>query len=92
MNPNPFLRNTFWTVTVGSICSWINFVGIHPGAVQRFVALPTYKKARNSLVYFAVGLTVVKLLTCAIGMLMYAKYKDCDPVRARVSTYCYVKV
>lgn len=87
MDPNPFLRNTFWTVSVGTMFSWINYIGIHPGTVQRFVALPTYKKARNALLYFAVGLTVVKLLTCSIGLLIYAKYKDCDPVKAGVSVY-----
>lgn len=84
MDPNPFLRNSFWTVSIGTMFSWINYIGIHPGTVQRFVALPTYKKARNALLYFAVGLTVVKLLTCSIGLLIYAKYRDCDPVRAGV--------
>lgn len=84
MDLNPFLRNTFWTVSIGTIFQWIAQLGIHPGAVQRFVALPTYNKARSSLIYFVLGMAVVKILTGTVGMLMYTKYKDCDPSLANV--------
>uniref|UniRef100_A0A2S2QY91 Sodium-coupled monocarboxylate transporter 2 n=1 Tax=Sipha flava TaxID=143950 RepID=A0A2S2QY91_9HEMI len=79
MDPNPFLRNTFWTVSIGTMFQWVAQLGIHPGAIQRFVALPTYSKARSSLIYFVLGMAVVKVLTGTVGMLMYTKYKDCDP-------------
>lgn len=85
MNPDPFLRHSFWTVTIGSFFSAVNGLGIHPGAIQRFVALPTYHKARKALIYFVIGMMVVKILTGVIGMLIYTKYKDCDPVLAKVS-------
>lgn len=85
MDPDPFLRNSFWTVSIGTIFSWINSLGIHPGAVQRFVALPTYNKARSALIYFIIGMGVVKILTGTIGMLIYTKYKDCDPIMSNVS-------
>jgi len=85
MDPDPFLRNTFWTVTVGTTFLWLTGLGIHPGAVQRFVALPTYSKARSAAIWFVFGIGVVKILTGAIGMLIYTKYKDCDPLMANVS-------
>lgn len=82
MDPNPFLRNTFWTVTIGTTFQWLSALGIHPGAVQRFVALPTHGKARKAAVWFVLGICIVKILTGAIGMLIYTKYKDCDPLMA----------
>ncbi|VVC39884.1 Sodium/solute symporter [Cinara cedri] len=82
MDPDPFLRHSFWTVSIGMSLAWLNNLGIHPGAVQRFVALPSYNKARKSLIYFILGMGVVTLMTGTIGMLMYTKYKDCDPVMA----------
>ncbi|VVC39886.1 Sodium/solute symporter [Cinara cedri] len=82
MDPNPFLRNTFWTVGLGTIFGWVTQLSIHPGIVQRFISLPTYKKARNSLIYFLFGVGVVITLTGIIGMIIYSKYKDCDPVMA----------
>lgn len=85
MNPNPFLRHTFWTVSVGMFFNWVAQIGIHPGAVQRFVALPSYNKARKSLIYFGIGIAVVNMFCGAIGMLIYATYKDCDPLSAGVS-------
>jgi len=87
MNPDPFLRHTFWTVTIGTTFQWLTSLGIHPGAVQRFVALPTYGKARKAAFFFVFGMGVVKILTGAIGMLIYAKYKDCDPILANVSYF-----
>lgn len=91
MDPDPFLRNTFWTVSIGWSLLWICHMGIHPGTVQRFIALPTYNKARMSMVYFLLGLIVVKLLSGMIGMLIYTKYKDCDPVLANVSVL-YIRI
>lgn len=87
MDPDPFLRHTFWTVGVGTIFAWLTQLGIHPGAVQRFVALPSYNKAKKALIYFVLGMGVVKILTGTVGMLIYAKYKDCDPIMANVSVY-----
>lgn len=87
MDPDPFLRNTFWTVSVGVTLLYVSQLGNHPGTVQRCVSLPTYRMAKYSLIYFSFGMAVVKILTAFIGMLIYAKYKDCDPVLAKVSVY-----
>lgn len=87
MDPNPFLRNTFWTVFFGQLVNNLTNLGIQAGAVQRFISLPTRNKARKSLIYFIIGLGVLTLLTGAVGMLMYAKYKDCDPFLSNVSEY-----
>lgn len=87
MDPNPFLRNTFWTVTIGTTFQWLSALGIHPGAVQRFIALPTHGKARKAAIWFVFGIGIVKILTGAIGMLIYTKYKDCDPLMANVSSF-----
>lgn len=89
MDPDPFLRHSFWTVSVGITFSWITQLGIHPGAIQRFVSLPSYNKARNALIYFVFGMAIVTVLTGSIGLLIYTKYKDCDPIMANVSAICF---
>ncbi len=45
MNPDPLVRNTFWTVTMGGFCLTLTAIAIHPGSVQRFISLPTIAKA-----------------------------------------------
>lgn len=85
MDPNPFLRHTFWTLSIGTVFSWVAQLGIHPGSIQRFVALPTYNKACKALMYFVFGVGVVQFFCSAVGMLIYTKYKNCDPVSTGVS-------
>lgn len=91
MDPNPFLRHSFWTVTIGMTVSWLFQLGVHPGSVQRFIALPTYRKAQKSLIYFVIGVDAVQIFCGVIGMLVYAKYKDCDPISAGVCIHDVLK-
>lgn len=84
MDLNPFARNTFWTVTVGSTFTWLAQLGVHPGAIQRFIAVPTYTAARSVMLWSAVGFTVIKALAVFVGLLIYAKYRGCDPIATRV--------
>uniref|UniRef100_A0A1B6CPJ3 Sodium/solute symporter n=1 Tax=Clastoptera arizonana TaxID=38151 RepID=A0A1B6CPJ3_9HEMI len=79
-DPNPFARNTFWTVAVGTTFSWLANIVLHPGAVQRFTAVPTEKKAFGVMIWGCVGTGIVKTLTVMIGLLIYAKYHNCDPI------------
>lgn len=90
MDPNPFLRHSFWTISIGLTFNWIMYLGVHPGAVQRFVSLPTFNQARKVLIYFVIGITLILSMTGTIGLIIYAKYKDCDPIRADVSAF-YIK-
>lgn len=46
MDLDPFARNTFWTVAVGTSFTWLAQLGVHPGAIQRFIAVPTHAAAR----------------------------------------------
>lgn len=91
MDLDPFLRNTFWTVGVGSTLTWLTGLSIHPGTSQRFMALPSYNKARRALIYFIIGLVAVNIVTCILGMLIYTKYKDCDPTLAKVNVIIILK-
>lgn len=92
MDPDPFLRNSFWTISIGSLINSITYLGLNPSTTQRFVALPTYKMARNALIFLMLGSGVITAMTGLIGMSIYAKYRDCDPSTANVSKfYCRVR-
>ncbi|KAF2899872.1 hypothetical protein ILUMI_06320 [Ignelater luminosus] len=79
LNPDPTLRASFWSVVIGHVASWMLFVGCNPTTVQRFMAVPTMKKARRSLILLSAGIIVTKAICCFSGLIMYAKYHDCDP-------------
>lgn len=84
MDPDPFARNTFWTVAVGTSFTWLGHLGVHPGAIQRFIAVPTHAAARAVMLWSSLGFTIIKALAVFVGMLIYAKYQGCDPIATRV--------
>lgn len=83
MNPDPFVRTSFWTVTIGLSTMWIANLGVSQGCVQRFLAVPDLKAAKKSLIIFTGGLIFIKSCSCFTGLLMYAKYESCDPYTIR---------
>ncbi|XP_040168079.1 sodium-coupled monocarboxylate transporter 1-like [Anopheles arabiensis] len=79
MDPNPFVRTSFWTVCFGLTTLWVSNLAVNQGCVQRFLAVPDLRVAKNSLIIFTAGLIFVKSCSCFIGLLIYAKYESCDP-------------
>ncbi|KAG8293146.1 hypothetical protein J6590_025245 [Homalodisca vitripennis] len=84
MDPNPFARNTFWTSSLGYFTNyWITYAVI-PSSVQRYLAMPTLRHAKWVLFYACVSSYVVINLTTYLGMIIYARYQQCDPVASGV--------
>ncbi|KAG8301691.1 hypothetical protein J6590_047886 [Homalodisca vitripennis] len=84
MNPSPFERNTFWTIAFGSIFIWIPQLAVHPSAMQRFIAVSSFKKAKAVMFWSVIGFLTIYGLVLIIGLLLYATYHDCDPVASGV--------
>ncbi|XP_014468065.1 PREDICTED: sodium-coupled monocarboxylate transporter 1-like [Dinoponera quadriceps] len=84
MDPSPFVRNSFWGMSVGLVTTWLASLGISQVSMQRFLAVPNIKEAQKSIWFLAVGLVVVKLISVFTGLTMYARYHKCDPIAAHV--------
>lgn len=54
--------------------------------VQRYLSLPTKKKAQGSVLIFTVGMAVFLSVCCYTGLLVYAFYEKCDPMKAGLVT------
>lgn len=83
MDPNPFVRTSFWTVSLGLTTLWISNLGVSQTCIQRFLAVPDIKFARKSVWIFVVGLIFIKGASCLVGLIMYAKYEACDPIATK---------
>lgn len=83
MDPNPFVRSSFWTVSLGLTTLWISNLGVSPTCIQRFLAVPDIKYAKKSVWIFVLGLIFIKGASCLIGLIMYAKYEACDPIATK---------
>ncbi|XP_054091959.1 sodium-coupled monocarboxylate transporter 1 isoform X2 [Zeugodacus cucurbitae] len=73
-------RITFWNTTISGFVLWTAYVGLNQSCVQRVVALPTLGHVRRSLLLFGIGVFVIMILNCFVGITMYALYHDCDPL------------
>ncbi|EGI62202.1 Sodium-coupled monocarboxylate transporter 1 [Acromyrmex echinatior] len=85
MDPSPFARNTFWGMTIGMTTIWIvDAKQASPGGLFRKLFDQTgiivfFFCIHSGLAITAVGMIIVKLICVFTGLIMFAKYHDCDP-------------
>lgn len=86
MNPSPFIRNSFWGMTVGMTMTWLAGLGISQVSMQRFLAVPNIREAHKAIGFLAICMTLIKWISVFTGLVMYARYHKCDPISTRVIT------
>ncbi|XP_072166483.1 sodium-coupled monocarboxylate transporter 1-like [Diadema setosum] len=79
-NPDPTVRHTFWTITVGGSFLWGSIYGVSQAQVMRYLSCGRLRSARIALGLAIIGMIVVVSLACLAGLVMYAYYADCDPL------------
>ncbi|XP_049855023.1 sodium-coupled monocarboxylate transporter 1-like [Schistocerca gregaria] len=83
MTLNPFVRTSFWTVTLGVTANWMAGRAINQDMVQRFIALPDLAAAKRSLMGFTIGIIITNIMSISTGLLVYSLYYDCDPLMSK---------
>lgn len=61
MDPSPFVRTSFWTMSLGLTTTWIGSMGVDQMCVQRFLAVPDLKSARRYKI-IAILILIFKIL------------------------------
>jgi len=77
-NPDPTIRNTFWTLSIGGAFTAAPVWTVSQTAVQRFLASKTERQARIAVWLNIPGLIFVVSLCCIDGLVIYAVYHTCD--------------
>ncbi|CAH1250796.1 SLC5A8 [Branchiostoma lanceolatum] len=78
-DPDPKVRHSTWTVWVGGIFTWTAIYGVNQAQVQRYCSCSSLRKAQLALYLNILGLGVIVTLACMSGLVIYARYHDCDP-------------
>lgn len=81
---NPSIRYTFTSLLVGGSLYGISSLGCLQISAQRFLCVKNMRAAK-SVAWLGCGFVVVNfLLSSLVAMNLYAKYYQCDPVKAKL--------
>uniref|UniRef100_T1IR62 Sodium-dependent multivitamin transporter n=1 Tax=Strigamia maritima TaxID=126957 RepID=T1IR62_STRMM len=80
---DPRVRYTFWGLLISSTLQWMQGYGTSQIQVQRYMSCPNRKTAEKSIWLNIVGLIPVHTIYCYVGLILYAMYSTCDPLRSR---------
>ena len=84
-NPDPFIRQSFWSLYFGGIVYMSTSYCIGQQMVQRFLSAKSKRTAQLSLILNAPLLCLIISLCCFVGLILYAIYFKCDPLTNKIS-------
>ncbi|XP_071942386.1 sodium-coupled monocarboxylate transporter 1-like [Antedon mediterranea] len=79
---DPRNRHTVWNLIIGGTFTWLGTYGCNQASVQRYLSCPTLKDAQMSLYINLPLITILISLTMMCGLVIFAVYADCDPIKA----------
>lgn len=85
-DPNPFERQTFWSVFFGFLVYFSYSFSTDQQTLQRFQATKTKKLAQKALLLNVPGVFIMLSLCSFVGLVLYANFAACDPLTAKQIT------
>lgn len=79
-DPNPLIRQSFWSLVIGSFVAWISSYGIDQQMVQRYAAAKNRKTAQTAILLNIPGVIILISMCCFTGLVLYANFSECDPL------------
>ncbi|XP_022310587.1 sodium-coupled monocarboxylate transporter 1-like [Crassostrea virginica] len=80
-DPDPRVRQTFWSLTVGIYFVWLYPYTVDQQMVQRFSSARSLSDARFALICNVPGMFLLITLCSLTGLALYANYVTCDPLK-----------
>ncbi|XP_054271258.1 sodium-coupled monocarboxylate transporter 1-like [Macrosteles quadrilineatus] len=84
LNPNPTVRHSVWSVVIGGTVYWTTMFCSNQASIQKYMSVESIGQARKALWVSCVSLIVIFSINFYTGMIMYAEYSNCDPIRSKV--------
>nr|XP_039272969.1 sodium-coupled monocarboxylate transporter 1-like [Styela clava]XP_039272970.1 sodium-coupled monocarboxylate transporter 1-like [Styela clava] len=81
---DPYLRYSTWSIAIGLPVIWIMMSAINQPMVQRYLSCKNVTQARVAAWLLLIPQQLFFWLAFITGMVMYAYYEGCDPLKAGV--------
>lgn len=85
IDPNPLIRQSLWSLVIGSFVAWISSYGIDQQMVQRYAAAKNKRTAQAAILLNIPGVIILISLCCFTGLVLYANLSGCDPLSDKSS-------
>lgn len=79
---NPTTRHSIYSVVIGGFFYWTSLFCTNQASVQKCMSLKSLKKAKTAIAYAILGLVLVFLFNFYTGLMTFAHYHQCDPLRS----------
>ncbi|XP_032157184.1 sodium-dependent multivitamin transporter isoform X1 [Sapajus apella] len=76
LDPDPFVRHTFWTLAFGGVFMMLSLYGVNQAQVQRYLSSRTEKAAVLSCYAVFPCQQVALCMGCLIGLVMFVYYQE----------------
>jgi SSS family transporter len=77
-------NDTFWSAFFGMLVIWSGSYCVTQTQVQRYCSMRSKERARKTLYWNIPPVVAIAVLAVWCGIVIYAKYKDCDPVALKI--------
>ncbi|XP_011686228.1 PREDICTED: putative sodium-dependent multivitamin transporter [Wasmannia auropunctata] len=76
---DPTVRHTWWSLTLGGLCTFLSLYGVNQVQIQRTLTVKNLQGSRRAMWLSWPILSVLSITTCFSGLAIYSKYHNCDP-------------
>jgi len=83
IDPNPFIRQSFWSVFIGTLGQFSMQYCIDQQMVQRFLSAKSKRTAQTALLLNVPGVFIYLSLCFYAGLVIFANLAQCDPLSNR---------
>jgi SSS family transporter len=81
-DPDPTVRTSFWTQSIGGTFVSLAMYASSQTVIQKFLSVKKLKNAQKAVWVSAVTSTIFLVLVSLVGLIMFAYYAHCDPVKS----------
>ncbi|ESO83050.1 hypothetical protein LOTGIDRAFT_134119 [Lottia gigantea] len=81
-DPDPRVRHTVWSLIIGGSITTLSVYAVNQAMVQRYLCVKNLKTAQGTIYFNLPGNVITTSLLSLLGLVAYAKYKDCDPFKS----------
>ncbi|KAL7288197.1 hypothetical protein TKK_0017749 [Trichogramma kaykai] len=84
MDASPFVRNTFWAMSFGTVFSSLSHSAVGQKFIQRYLTIDNLTDIKKAVLIKTIGTLVLDAGCVYCGLVIYARYFNCDPIESKI--------